>query len=297
VLDPLANANVDLSFLTNSNDFSRIYHAVLVQGGYRLFNRLNLGANYTYSTLKGNYVGESAGGGPGAVTNTQNYPEFLNYANRNPIGFLSQDATHKVRAWASYDLPTPIGSFNLSALERFDSGTPYSAAGNIYISNGAGSRCTTARLAGTGFNPCPSNATTQYTNITGSTTNTYFFGARGQFRTADLTATDLSLNYNLPITRAQLYFEGQVLNVFNGQAAIGANTTIRTATSSACIQTKGAGIGTRCYAFNPFTDTPVEGVNWVKGPSFGQPVNPTNATTGGDFQLPRTYRFSFGARF
>jgi hypothetical protein len=297
VLDPLANANVDLSFITNSNDFSRIYRAVLVQGGYRAFTRLNLGANYTYSTLKGNYIGESAGGGPGTVNGPNNYPEFENYANRNPVGFLPQDATHKARGWASLDLPSPIGSFNLSVLERFDSGTPYSAAGSIYISSDAGSRCTTALLAGTAFHPCPSNATTHYSNIAGFTTNTYFFSQRGAFRTADLNASDFSLNYYLPISRAQLYFEGQVLNAFNNQAAINVNTTVRTATSSACIQTVGANIGKRCAAFNPFTDTPVEGVNFVKGASFGQPVNPTNASTGGDFQLPRTYRFSVGARF
>ena len=26
-------------------------------------------------------------------------------------------------------------------------------------------------------------------------------------------------------------------------------------------------------AFNPFTDTPVEGTHWRKGPTFGQPAN------------------------
>ena len=297
VFDPLSNANVDLSLITNSDDFSRVYHAVLMQGGYRFFNRLNFGGNYTYSTLKGNIVGESSGGGPGTALSGQNYPEFNNYANRNPVGFLAQDARHKVRAWLSYDLPTPVGSFNFSALQRFDSGTPYSAVGLIYVASDSGSRCTAARLAGTGFNPCPSNATTKYTNISGFTTNNYYFSKRGAFRTESLKATDLSINYSLPVSKAQLYFEGQVLNTLNAQAATAVNATIRTATSSACIQTTGPGIGTRCYAFNPFTDTPVEGVNWVKGPSFGKPVNPTSFATAGDFQLPRTYRFSFGAKF
>jgi hypothetical protein len=297
VFDPLADASVDLALITNSNDFSRIYRAVLMQGGYRFFNRLNFGGNYTYSTLKGNIVGESSGGGPGTANSGLNYPEFLNYPNRNPVGFLAQDARHKARGWLSYDLPTPVGSFNFSALERFDSGTPYSAAGNIYVASGSGSRCTASLLAGTGFNPCPSNATTQYTNISGSSFDTYYFGPRGQFRTDSLKATDLSINYSLPVSKAQLYFEGQVLNTFNAQAAINVNSTVRTALNSSCIQTTGAGIGKRCYAFNPFTDTPVEGVNWVKGPSFGKAVNPTSFATGGDFQLPRTYRFSFGVKF
>jgi hypothetical protein len=43
--------------------------------------------------------------------------------------------------------------------------------------------------------------------------------------------------------------------------------------------------------FNPFTDTPVEGVNWAKAPTFGQQVNQQSWTT------PRLFRFSIGARF
>ena len=43
--------------------------------------------------------------------------------------------------------------------------------------------------------------------------------------------------------------------------------------------------------FNPFTETPVEGVHWRKGATFGQPLNEN------DFQTPRTFRFSVGFRF
>jgi hypothetical protein len=35
----------------------------------------------------------------------------------------------------------------------------------------------------------------------------------------------------------------------------------------------------------------VEGVHWRKGPDFGKPV------VEGDYQQPRTYRFSVGFRF
>jgi hypothetical protein len=49
--------------------------------------------------------------------------------------------------------------------------------------------------------------------------------------------------------------------------------------------------------FNPFTETPVEGVNWVKGPNFGKPLTPTTLATQGSYTLPRTYLVSFGARF
>ncbi|HYM60179.1 MAG TPA: carboxypeptidase regulatory-like domain-containing protein [Thermoanaerobaculia bacterium] len=304
IFDPLAQANVDLGYITNGNDISRVYHAVLVQGAYKFFNRLNFGANYTYSTLKGNAVGETSGSGPVPTNSSQNYPEFYNYAQRNPTGFLAQDERNKIRAWLSYDLPTKFGNFNFSALERYDSGQPYSAIGSIYVSGDSGSRCTNATMTANGaiaagFHPCPTAASTHtsYTNVSGFSTNNFYFSQRGAFRTDNLTATDLSINYFLPIQKAQLYFEGQVINTFNSQAATSVNTNIFTATSSACVQTTGAGTGTRCWAFNPFTDTPKEGVNWIKGPSFGKPLRPTSAATAGDFQLPRTYRFSFGAKF
>ena len=43
--------------------------------------------------------------------------------------------------------------------------------------------------------------------------------------------------------------------------------------------------------FNPFTTTPVQGVNWAKGPIFGTAVNRLAWTS------PRQFRLSFGVRF
>ena len=43
--------------------------------------------------------------------------------------------------------------------------------------------------------------------------------------------------------------------------------------------------------FNPFTETPVEGVDWEKRSTFGLPQNEA------DFQTPRTFRVSLGFRF
>jgi hypothetical protein len=77
-----------------------------------------------------------------------------------------------------------------------------------------------------------------------------------------------------------------VFNVFNQFQAFnltaGAiNTTVLTAVDDPST-----------YAvFNPFTDTPVEGVNWTKGSKFGQVVDDSAYT------LPRTFQFSVGARF
>jgi len=47
----------------------------------------------------------------------------------------------------------------------------------------------------------------------------------------------------------------------------------------------------RYAAFNPFTETPVQGTHWDLGPTFGQ------ATSRFAYQIPRTFRMSFGVRF
>ena len=57
--------------------------------------------------------------------------------------------------------------------------------------------------------------------------------------------------------------------------------TVRTAvTSAAAFQ-----------SFDPFTTTPVQGVHWNYGPTFGTPLNRFAYTT------PRTVQFNFGVRF
>src|SRR4029077_8196836 len=44
-------------------------------------------------------------------------------------------------------------------------------------------------------------------------------------------------------------------------------------------------------SFNPFTTTPVQGVNWDYGPTFGTALNRFAYTS------PRQFRVSFGIRF
>lgn len=275
VLDPLAGVELDISVTENSDDFTREYNAVLVQAGYRLFNRLNLGANYTWSELEGNYVGETSGSGPVSVAGNNYYPEYLGYAQRNPVGPLPQDQEHRLRAWASYDLPTPIGNFNFSLLQNFDSGAPYSLAGSIDVHQRAACpQC----LPNPGYKNIPVG-------------NTYYFSERGEFRTEDVSRTDFALNYALPIGPVNLFVQGEVFNLFNEDEIVGFDTTILTARSAACVQNVGPNAGQRCAAFNPFTEQPVEGVHWRRGSRFGNPTGP------GSYQTPRTYRVSAGIRF
>ena len=275
--DPLVGGEIDLAFLENSDSFERKYQAMLLQGGYRISQRLNVGANYTLSKLEGNLQGETSGSGPvPGSAGPSYYPEFLNYERNNPVGYLPEDQRHKARLWLSYDQPTPIGNFNLSLLQRFDSGTPYSLVGAIDVTREDPSSgdvvCAT----------CRSNDL--YVSV--PTGVLYYFSERGEFRWDDVHSTDLAVNYGLPLGRVGLFVQGEVLNVFNNSAQVGGNLSVFTARDDADLQT-----------FNPFTETPVEGVHYVRGSSFGQPATPTTQATQGHFQLPRIYRVSIGLRF
>jgi len=278
------NIPADLQVIENSDAMKRSYNALQFQGQWHPRN-FNAGVNYTYAKLRGNDEGETGGSGP--VTNLPldaYYPEFLGYAQRLPIGYLSADQRHTLRAWAGYDWHFgAAGTLNTSLLESFDSGRPYPtlltirAFGYSGVYNGAG-----------------------YTSATPVSTGSYYLnGSRDANRFQDATHTDLALNYMLPISRVQLFVEGRMINLFNEHKITGSPT--------------GGGINTTVLArgnnanfvtFNPYTDTPVacdpsaalstclaQKANYQISPTFGQPTS-FNA-----YQQARTYYFSVGARF
>ncbi len=258
---------LDFRIYRNNEVVERTYQAAQIQGSYRLLNRLNLGANYTWSEAKGNDVGETLGGGPGPSA-PLSYREYKAYARNSPVGFLPNDQTHKARLWISYDQPIGfLGNVNVSLLQRYDSGTPFSAVGNVNVGS---------------FVTNPGYATPP-------TSQPYFFSNRGAFRTEDVTATDVALNWTLPISVVNVFFQGEVINAFDEQAVVNPSSAINV-------------IGAN--RFNPFTETPREcpqftplatcaaqGFNWRKADTFG------TATAVGSYQLPLTYRFSVGLRF
>src|SRR5206468_2080885 len=107
-----------------------------------------------------------------------------------------------------------------------------------------------------------------------------------------ISSTDIGVNWYLPAVRGvRPFIETDVLNIF-GQQGIEdpdfVNQTVLTRRQTTCIQ---SGSTSRCLAFNPFTDTPKQGVNWQYGPTFGHP------TSKDAYQLPTTYRFSVGLKF
>jgi outer membrane receptor protein involved in Fe transport len=264
VLDPLGG-ETDLRLIETTNDgLERNYQGVSLQASYPLSDRFQLGGNYTWSETKGNVTAETSGSGPVTESAGNYYPEFTNFARNNPSGFLLSDQTHKLRAWATVAIPTPIGNFTLSALQRFDSGAAYSAIGTV------------------NFVTDPSFGYARPNNYVGApTTVNYYFSDRGAFRWDDTHGTDLSVNYRLRLGGAELFIQPEIINIFNNDAIFIGNTTVLTADNDADL-----------LPFNPFTETPVEGTHYRFDEEFGQ-----DRGTYLDFQLARTYRVSFGLRF
>ena len=105
-----------------------------------------------------------------------------------------------------------------------------------------------------------------------------------EFKSDDVSSTNVAVNYAFKFgvrgTPVSLFIQPEILNLFNQDAVIFPDATVLDATSSAAFQ-----------PFNPFTTTPVEGVNFGRGPNFGTALSST------DFQRPRIFRVSVGFRF
>lgn len=267
-------ARADLELVENTNDFVREYDAIQLQGQYRLFGRVSLGANYTYSELIGNVTGETSGGGPVSEGTSQSVrPEYNDFAQNNPVGFLGSDQTHKARIYGTVDIPTFLGNFNVGLIHNYDSGTPYSLVGSIDVRQNP-------HFYGTG----QAGGVVNPGYVSAPTTVTYFFSDRGQFRFDDIQSTDVALNYSTTagwLRGAQFFLQADMLNVFNNDDLLGHNTSVLTAFNDSTLK-----------RFNPLAgDQPVEGVHYRKGPLFGKP------TVASSYQDPRTYRVSGGFRF
>ena len=283
--DPFGNKG-DLATVINDPDLKRNYHAIQLQGAWNP-KHFQFGTAYTFAHNEGTTETETSGSGPVAVSVKSVYPEYLNYAQHVPYGRLTTDVRHRLRLWAGYDVPVPafFGRLNVTALHSYSSGTPYSAVGTIDPSG----RSSSFRFTGA---PLPNPG---YTLSQLSTSQSYFFSPRGAFQTEAFHSTDMSVNWDLPITKVAVFVKGEVFNVFNRHAVITPNTTVVTRRTSA---------SNGLTPFNPFTQTPIEcpqgavaadctalGANWQKGPSFGQATGPNS------YQTPRSYRLGVGLRF
>jgi hypothetical protein len=261
VVDP-RGTQYDLGIVVNTNAVERNYRALQAQIQYRFAPTFTLGGNYTLSNARGSFNGETESSGAD-TSDALFYPEYRQAAWNYPVGDLAIDQRHKLRLWANYGLGMgAAGRLDFGVLQNVTSGDPQSIDGAIsstpYVTNPG------------------------YTNSPG--TITYYFGERGGYGTDTIVSTDLSINWIIPVTplgpRSQFFLRFVVDNLWNQAAIDGPNDTVQTNDTDPTLA-----------LFNPFTETPVEGVHYRLGPEYG------TAISAAAWQTPRRFIISGGFRF
>lgn len=292
VADTLGN-RYDLFLVENTNNAKRRYSGMTTQASYRVSGDLDVGGNYTLSRLRGNFDGETSASGP-SVAQVDAFPEYKDPSWNAPEGDLAADQRHRARLWATYASPMPerAGKLTFGLLQQIGSGVPYGAVGTG-PSTGVNAAPFVVPNPGYLVPQAPSGGVD------------YYYTARDAFRTETTYRTDLSINYAYRIaaraSQPELFFHGEVLNVFNQFQLCGCGGSVFSNGGATDLTTIGQAIRTprnasTVYpAFNPFTTTPVKGVNWdfntTPGSAFGSALNQFAYTS------PRILRFSAGVRF
>lgn len=262
VTDPRTGQQFNLNVVGNTNDVSRDYKGASVQVDYRVLRDLNLSGNWMLSWARGSVEGEDLTNGA-TRSSANEYPEYRQASWNYPVGYTNGDQRHKVRFWGTYNVPLAerAGRLALGFMQRLDSGLGYDNSMAIdsrpYVTN-------------PGY-LLPTSAVT------------YYVSERGAEKYDSIWRTDLSFSLNRTVPgpgQAQVFVRFVINNIFNNTGIESFNTTIQ-----------GRSQDSTLAAFNPFTEKPVEGVSWKKGPNYGQPTSPTS------YQSPRDFNISAGFRF
>jgi hypothetical protein len=195
-----------LDLVTKENDdgslHTRTYDGLHANLQYRMGDRWQIGASWTFSKAEGN-IGGTGSGTSGSLSE---YPEYVEAEWNAPQGRLEVDVPNRLRTWVIWDaVSTKRHSLSASALFSYRSGASFSKTTNID---------TRPFVTNPGYQTPPARVT-------------YFFGGRGSERWNDVTQTDLALNYGFTVGGIQLFAQFDLLNAFNEQAQTGGNTTIR----------------------------------------------------------------------
>ena len=289
VVDQFGNRS-DLAIIENTNDLKRRYSGVSISGRYRINSRSDAGGSYTLARLWGNFDGENVTSGP-LTTDLFQYPEYRQASWFAPEGDLAADQRHRASIWLNYGVPK-IQGLMISVLQDWATGVPYGAGGGL--PSGQTGFSASAVVDARTFVTNPGYATPQ-----GGDRETYYYTARDAFRTEASRRTDLAANYTYRVPGGRsldAFVQAQVLNVFNVQDLCACGADVFNNGGGVALSRIGSGVLTpvntpSLAAFNPFTTTPVEGVNWRYNTNFGTPLNRFAFTS------PRTFRMTFGLRF
>ena len=280
----------DMSQITNTSSIlTRKYNGIHVSASYRLSDSINLGGNYTWSTLKGNFNGENGGSGP-VPGNTILYPEYKAFAQYNPSGYLAADQRHRLRVYGVWDiLNTKHNRLSFSVMESYLSAPDISAVGNIcnqrplnYVTNpgyssppSTVSATTSARAARTAWTPRPPRTsrspTRSCSRCSAATSSSTWSRASPTSSTSTPSTTRRASRRRStpPLTPATVW-----------------RRSTRSPPSRSRARRATPPRSARRWA--PTTSSSTD---------FGQPLTPTTSTTQGAYQLPRTIILSLGVRF
>ena len=263
-----------MNVVENTNATERKYLGMVTQASYNFGDSVSMGGNYTWSHSHGNLEGETVNQGPSGAS-IGSYPEYRQTSWNAPQGDLLIDQRHRARFWGTFTLPSPSSAsgVTLGIVQQVSSGVPYAAIGLIN----------------------PSTFVDNPGYVTPLASTEYFFSGRDPFHTATNYRTDLSVNYSYRLLHAggpqpELFFHGELLNVFRDFQLCGCGASVFNNGGSSDQTTINQGVRI-IVPFNPFTTTPVRGVNWDLQPNFGTAVNAFSFTS------PRIFRFSVGVRF
>ncbi|MEO7156427.1 MAG: TonB-dependent receptor, partial [Vicinamibacterales bacterium] len=260
VTEPRTGQQFNLSVVDNTNAVTRDYKGASAQIDYRVLRNLSLSGNWMLSWARGSVEGEDLTNGATRASANE-YPEYRQASWNYPVGYTNGDQRHKVRFWGTYQVPLneAAGHLALGFMQRIDSGLGYDNSMAID---------TRAYVTNPGY-------------LVPTSSVTYYISERGAAKYDTIWRTDLSLSWNHGLARgAQVFLRCVINNALNNLGLESFNTTIQGRSQDASMA-----------AFNPFTEKPIEGVHWKKGPNYGQPTSPTS------YQSPRDVNISVGLRF
>lgn len=251
----------------NTDEPSREYRALMLQGQGRIGGRATIAGHYTAQLRNhGSFAGEAAGV-PGAPSPFGDFPEVFGPAldRLMPYGRLDQFQRHKLRIWGVWTAGMGrVGALEVAPLWRVNSGTAYSLTANIAVPAAQRDR-----------NPgYPTN------DINPGVREIVFFGERGAETFKGYGVLDLATTWTVPVWRsARPWIKVEVYNLLNNQKVIAWDRTV-TADASSALDANGIRTG------------------YVRGPRFGQ------ATADTHYPQPypgqngaRAFRMAFGVRF
>ncbi len=180
-IDPDGDGTPDLfdqKVWANNPNAIREYDGLALTFDYRPNTTWNIGGNYTWSRMWGNYEGE-AGNQPGIGSALGDYPNSIPVAAASPTGYLAGDTPHRARIWGNYRLDFErYGTLVLGGLFRYSAGTPYSiqdGSVDVWVDDPAAH------------------------NDAGTTYRHYFDSTRGAHRFNSVYALDFSARYQIRV--------------------------------------------------------------------------------------------------